>query len=653
MNFFEITNKLPIYIAGPVSEPLILSAQDLARDIMVATGMTAEVRMGETPPNHNAVIVSIAPDLFPKEALENYRLHSEPDNLLFIDGSDMRGAIYGIYAFSAEWLHIDPAYLWTQLPPRRLASPRWPDIQFASGNPALRYRGVFINDEDLLTGWEIGGPRHTTYKYYHTVISRNTAKRVAETLIRMGYNLAIPASFVDIRNPEEEMLLEEFSRRGFILTMHHVEPLGVSAFGFDNYWKVRGEERSFSYFADPDALREVWRDSIRRWSKYPEVIWQLGLRGRGDRPFWEAGLAPESDEERAAVISRAIREQQKMVREMTGNPDAVFSTTLWGEGSIFNSRGLLDIPADVITVFSDNCAGWRLQDDFFRSPNNPDAAYGLYCHHAIMLGTHLAQAIGAADFHAVLTNAMSTRKLCYAIFNAANIREFVYGLVATAKITAHPAEFSPEVHLRSWGKNRFSAQHDEICACYKAYFAAFEKNSRGVALFNDGLLLNRSVKALRKLLAKASPEESKATSSNTFLNSLMDMFPDVVDSDELVRLLERQEQSMADVHDAAVKIQAELPQEERPFLYAQLVYPAGLNRCFCQSAKHCHLALQAFWANQPADMKRHLVAARTALQDYEALLPDYLTGEFTHWYDGNVKVDYRPVVKMMDELLGV
>ena len=161
------------------------------------------------------------------------------------------------------------------------------------------------------------------------------------------------------------------------------------------------------------------------------------------------------------------------------------------------------------------------------------------------------------------------------------------------------------------------------------------------------------MKALRKLLEKASPEESKAISTNTFLNSLSDMFPDIGDSVKLVRLLERQEQSMADVYDAAVRIQTELPQEERPFLYAQLVYPAGLNRCFCRSARHCHLALQAFWANQPADMKRHLVAARTALQDYEALLPDYLTGEFTHWYDGNVKVDYRPVVKMMDELLGV
>ena len=72
-------------------------------------------------------------------------------------------------------------------------------------------------------------------------------------------------------------------------------------------------QKEFSYFSDPDALREVWSDSIRRWSKYPEVIWQLGLRGRGDRPFWEAGSAPETDEGRAAVIAAAIREQKELV----------------------------------------------------------------------------------------------------------------------------------------------------------------------------------------------------------------------------------------------------------------------------------------------------------------------------------------------------
>ena len=216
MNTFELTKSLQVFISDDASEPLRLAAQDLMRDIQKATGDTIMPSIVRNLPTHDGIVMRTLPDAFPQGAIENYCIHSESGNLLFIDGSDMRGVIYGIYAFSADFLHIDPCYLWTQIPVRRLDSFRWEHIERRAGNPAIRYRGVFINDEDLLTGWEIGGPRHTEYKYYHTVISRNTACKVAETLIRMGYNLAIPASFVDIRNPEEEMLLEEFSRRGYV-----------------------------------------------------------------------------------------------------------------------------------------------------------------------------------------------------------------------------------------------------------------------------------------------------------------------------------------------------------------------------------------------------------------------------------------------------
>lgn len=651
MNVFKLTSSLQIFLSADAPEPLRLAAQDLMRDIQKATDDTIMPSIVRNLPTHDGIVMRMLPDAFPQGAIENYCIHSEPGNLLFIDGSDMRGVIYGIYAFSADFLHIDPCYLWTQIPVRRLDSFRWEHIERRAGNPAIRYRGVFINDEDLLTGWEIGGPRHTEYKYYHTVISRNTAYKVAETLIRMGYNLAIPASFVDIRNPEEEMLLEEFSRRGFILSMHHVEPLGVSAFGFDNYWRAKGLQKEFSYFSDPDALREVWCDSIRRWSKYPEVIWQLGLRGRGDRPFWEAGKAPDSDEGRATVIAQAIHDQKELVLQLTNNKNAVFSTTLWGEGSIFNRRGLLKISPDIITVFSDNCAGWRMQDDFFEAPNNILANYGVYCHHAIICGTHLAQAIGVRDFYNVLHNAMEKRKLCYAIFNSSNIREFIYGMGGTAKMTVNHVDFSPEGYLHKWVEEHFSACQEQICQCYSDYFGAFEKNSRGVALCNDGLMVHRCNQTLRKMLESNRNDVGKSKKANTFLDALSDMFPDTHDTQDLIRRLERQGEKMMEIHRRAKALQASLPQEEASFLYAQIIYPSGLHRWFCRCEQECQLALCAFYKGDDETIQKHLCEARHALSEYTALIPDYLTGQYVHWYDDCVKVDYRTVIKNLDKLL--
>jgi hypothetical protein len=111
---------------------------------------------------------------------------------------------------------------------------------------------------------------------------------IAEALVRSRCNLISPASFIDIMNPPEAALVEECARRGVFVSQHHVEPLGVSAFSYFNYWKKRGRDLKYSYFSYPAEVREVWRAYAKAWAKHPHVIWQLGLRGIADRPMWMA-----------------------------------------------------------------------------------------------------------------------------------------------------------------------------------------------------------------------------------------------------------------------------------------------------------------------------------------------------------------------------
>ena len=49
--------------------------------------------------------------------------------------------------------------------------------------------------------------------------------------------------------------------------------------------------------------------------------------------------------------------------------------------------------------------------------------------------------------------------------------------------------------------------------------------------------------------------------------------------------------------------------------------------------------------------KRQLVAAREALLAFEKLLPQYLAGDFAHWYDQCTKVDFRKVKGLVEEVL--
>ena len=639
---FSLTASLKIDLDPSAPEPLRRAAADLVQDLHAVTGRSFD--LAGPPSTENAVVIRIIPDKFPSDAWENYHVYADGGNVLRIEGSDMRGAIYGIYEFSRRFLHVPADHLWNLLSPRRLTETFWDGIDFAAGNPDIRYRGIFINDEDLLTGWEIGGKRDIDYPYYQTVISRGTAEKIAETTVRMGYNLAIPASFADIRNPEEEMLLDVFSKRGLILSMHHVEPLGVSAFGFDKYWKKRGQQRDYSYFRDPEAMLEVWSDSILRWKKYPEVIWQLGLRGRGDRPFWTEDDALKTDSERAALIGNAVRRQYELVRSLTGDPEPVCSTTLWGEGSLFNRKGILPVPKEVIKVFSDNCAGWRLQEDFHESPVIPGERAGVYCHHAVIIGTHLAQAIGPADFHAVLKSANAVRPLDYAIFNVANVREFVLGMTATAEMTRGLAAFSASDFLSGWVRDHFSNLHPQIMQCYQEYFAAFEKNPRGAAYYNDGLLLAEIDAAVRQ-------DRRTGHLDLTFLNSLRDMFASPGPLEEKLAVIGRMDQAMTRVAEQAREIRDRLPEDEKKFFYAQLLYPAELYRRLCSAAAAAIRAETALASDDKKHAAEHFRSALSSLQSMEGLLPEYLSGPFEHWYDGWQKVSFRNAARQVEDRL--
>ena len=73
------------------------------------------------------------------------------DRALVIAGSDKRGTIYGIYELS-EQLGVSPWYWWADVPPKKRAAAYVLPGRYASGEPKVKYRGIFINDEEPAFG---------------------------------------------------------------------------------------------------------------------------------------------------------------------------------------------------------------------------------------------------------------------------------------------------------------------------------------------------------------------------------------------------------------------------------------------------------------------------------------------------------------------
>jgi len=427
-----------VRIAGPRQDDAIrLAMEDLARDFQAALGAKAEVRpppeAGKGPPAD--IVVRLDGDL--KEP-ESYAIDVAARGVT-IRGADRLGAVYGVYRFGREFLGVDPLWFWKgrAAPADRRDRIVLPPGTVRSRRPTFRYRGWFINDEDLLTEWlPPSGKRSIDYPFYAQVISLEIAERIFEALLRCEGNLVIPASFVDVMNEPEAELVRRAVRRGLYVTQHHIEPLGVSHFGFESFWKRRGRTVRMSYASDPQASRETWTAFAERWGHLggEQVIWQLGLRGRGDMPVWSSDKSVSADKA-GEIISAAIADQWRIVRSVDKRDQPPATVTLWMEGSQLMARGSLKLPRGVTVVFADEGSSQTLQDDFRQTPRAADHTYGLYYHIAFWSrGPHLVAGTRIGKLADQLGQAVDKGDTHYAVFNVSNIREHVLGAAAGMEI---------------------------------------------------------------------------------------------------------------------------------------------------------------------------------------------------------------------------
>src|SRR5262249_39092180 len=106
------------------------------------------------------------------------------ESALVIAGSDKRGTIFGIYDLS-EQMGVSPWYCWADVPIEHEESLFVKAGVYVQGPPAVKYRGIFLNDEaPSLTGWvneKFGGYNSKFYV------------KVFELLLRLKGNYLWPA----------------------------------------------------------------------------------------------------------------------------------------------------------------------------------------------------------------------------------------------------------------------------------------------------------------------------------------------------------------------------------------------------------------------------------------------------------------------------
>lgn len=411
----------PILVPADEQPGVHRAAADLADDLARILGRRPELGVWSGTAPERALIIGSNLD-GQLEGWQASRVRIDGEHAWFT-GSDRCGTMWAVYRACELLLGVDPLQVWTEHPPVRRDNVTLHDLPLEA--PVLRHRGWFLNDEDLLSEWlPGGGERQLDYPFYRQVIAPLALDRVLEAAVRLRLDLVIPASFIDLANPAEAALVEAAVARGLYVTQHHIEPLGVSHFTLEKWAKARGLSVP-SYVSQPELVRACWRDYARLWARFGEqVLWTVGLRGRGDRPVWM--IDPQVDTSptgRGRLISAAMADQAAIVREVCGRSDPTLLTVLWAEMADLHAEGHLDIPADIVRVLCDHGPSQVWCTDFARLPRSGIRS-GIYYHAGFWGdGPHLVQGVRPARISAMLGDSLSRGDHALALLNIANLRE--------------------------------------------------------------------------------------------------------------------------------------------------------------------------------------------------------------------------------------
>jgi len=279
------------------------------------------------------------------------------EKALVIAGSDKRGTIYGIYELSKQ-IGVSPWYWWADVPVTHQDNLYIKPGKYTAGEPAVKYRGIFINDEaPAFQGWcmeKFGGVNSKMYEH------------MFELILRLKGNFLWPAMWGNAFFDDDPRNGELANEMGIVTSTSHHEPMGRA----HDEWRRYGKG-PWNYEQNAEVLREFWRSGMERMKNYETVV-TVGMRGDGD--------APMSQSADIALLEQIIKDQRKIISEVTGKKpeERPQVWALYKEVQEYYDKGMR-VPDDVtLLLCDDNWGNVRKLPDI-NAPKRK-GSYGMYYH---------------------------------------------------------------------------------------------------------------------------------------------------------------------------------------------------------------------------------------------------------------------------------
>jgi hypothetical protein len=364
------------------------------------------------------------------------------DQALVIAGSDKRGTIYGIYDLSSQ-IGVSPWYWWADVPVRHQSELIIPAVRHSLGEPAVKYRGIFINDEaPAFSGWakeKFGGVNHQVYS------------KMFELILRMKGNYLWPAMWGNAFADDDSLNAKLADEYGIVMGTSHHEPMTRA----QQEWRRYGKG-PWNYEQNDSTLRDFWRKGIQRMGSRANIV-TLGMRGDGDMPMTEGS--------NISLLERIVADQRRIIGEVTGR-DPSKTPQLWAlykEVQDYYDKGMR-APDDVTLLFADDNWGNIRRLPAAQDRGRP-GGFGVYYHFDYVGGPRNYKWINTNPVARVweqmhLANEYGANRIWIA--NVGDLKPMEFPTQFFLDYAWNPAEWPAErlpEYTRLWAQQQFGPAH--------------------------------------------------------------------------------------------------------------------------------------------------------------------------------------------------
>lgn len=268
------------------------------------------------------------------------------EHALVIVGSDRRATAYGLMRLSQK-IGVSPWYWWADVPVQHrdalaieLAAP-YVDA------PGVKYRGIFINDED----WGLNPWAAKSFDPEFKNIGPKTYEKVFELMLRLRLNYIWPAmhacstEFASV--PENVALADKFA---IVAGSSHCEPMLCNNIHWDEKQKGR-----WNYSLNRGTIYSYWEENAKA-RRSEEAVWTLGIRGIHDRGM---ETPPTEMPDKIKLLTQVIQDQRDLLNRYVSRQwgDVAQCIVPYKEVLPIYDAGL-KVPDDVTLVWVDDNFGY-------------------------------------------------------------------------------------------------------------------------------------------------------------------------------------------------------------------------------------------------------------------------------------------------------